>query len=628
MLRSISTIRVAIGAVVVFMAAGSWGAAPAFAAQGDTERVSVRSDGAELGAGSSTYTALSGDGRYSVFVSADPNIVAGDTNSMQDVFVHDRQTGATTRISVSSDGDEGDEGSFDPSISADGRYVAFRSSASNLVEGDGNGYSDVFVHDRQTGDTTRISVSSDGDEGDEGSFNPFISADGRYVAFESRASNLVDGDTNGYSDIFVHDRQTGITSRVSVAGGGTQGNGDSAQPAISADGRYVAFDSTATNLVGGDTNGAADVFVRDRATGTTTRVSVSSNGTQGDGASLRPDLTADGRHVAFNSVASNLVGDDSNGYRDVFVHDRETGVTTIESAAADGGGSDGNSSEAVISDDGRYVAHDSFATNLVANDTNGNYDIFVRDRQTGVTTRVSVSGSGVEADGNSEVAAISADGRFVAFASNSTNLVPGDTNDEFDIFVHQYLPDPTSPVTDWFVDDDDSVFENAIDKIARAGITTGCNPPENDRFCPGDHVTRGQMGAFIVRALGYTDDGGGGFFDDTVGHTFERAIDRLFTAGVTVGCNPPDNDRFCPDDRVTRGQVGAFLVRAFGYSDDGGGDLFVDDDGSVFERAIDRLATAGVTVGCNPPDNDRFCPLDRVTRGQMAAFLARALGLP
>jgi hypothetical protein len=134
------------------------------------------------------------------------------------------------------------------------------------------------------------------------------------------------------------------------------------------------------------------------------------------------------------------------------------------------------------------------------------------------------------------------------------------------------------------------------------------------------------MAAFLVRALGYTDDGGGDLFLDDDGSVFEKAIDRLATAGVTVGCNPPDNNRFCPDDHVTRGQMAAFLVRAFGYTDSGGGDLFLDDDGSIFERAIDRLATAGVTVGCNPPDNNRFCPTDNVTRGQMAAFLRRAFG--
>jgi hypothetical protein len=134
------------------------------------------------------------------------------------------------------------------------------------------------------------------------------------------------------------------------------------------------------------------------------------------------------------------------------------------------------------------------------------------------------------------------------------------------------------------------------------------------------------MAAFLVRALGYTDNGGGDLFVDDDGHTFENDIDKLGTAGVTKGCNPPDNDRFCPDDRVTRGAMAAFLVRALGYTDNGGGNLFIDDDGSTFENDIDRLATAGVTKGCNPPVNDKFCPNDFVTRGQMAAFLHRALG--
>ncbi len=145
-------------------------------------------------------------------------------------------------------------------------------------------------------------------------------------------------------------------------------------------------------------------------------------------------------------------------------------------------------------------------------------------------------------------------------------------------------------------------------------------------FCPDDFVTRGQMAAFLVRALGYTDNGGGDLFIDDDGHTFENDIDKLGTAGVTKGCNPPDNDRFCPDDRVTRGAMAAFLVRALGYTDNGGGNLFIDDDGSTFENDIDRLATAGVAKGCNPPVNDKFCPDDFVTRGQMAAFLHRALG--
>jgi hypothetical protein len=176
-----------------------------------------------------------------------------------------------------------------------------------------------------------------------------------------------------------------------------------------------------------------------------------------------------------------------------------------------------------------------------------------------------------------------------------------------------------------FIDDDGSTFESEIEWLAAEGITRGCNPPSNTRFCPDDFVTRGQMAAFLVRALGYTDDGGGNLFVDDDDSIFELDIDRLGTAGVTRGCNPPTNTRFCPDDFVTRAQMAAFLVRALGYTDDGGGDLFVDDDDSSFEGDIDRLGTAGVTRGCNPPANTRFCPDDFVTRGQMAAFLFRVL---
>jgi parallel beta-helix repeat protein len=177
-----------------------------------------------------------------------------------------------------------------------------------------------------------------------------------------------------------------------------------------------------------------------------------------------------------------------------------------------------------------------------------------------------------------------------------------------------------------FSDDDGSVFEFDIEWMAAAGITKGCNPPTNDLFCPDSTVTRGQMAAFLVRALDLTDDGGGDLFTDDDESIFEGDIDRMATAGITKGCNPPDNDRFCPDSKVTRGQMAAFLVRALGYTDDGGGDLFTDDDGSVFEGDIDRLGTAGVTRGCNPPTNNRYCPDSAVTRGQMAAFLHRALG--
>ncbi len=178
-----------------------------------------------------------------------------------------------------------------------------------------------------------------------------------------------------------------------------------------------------------------------------------------------------------------------------------------------------------------------------------------------------------------------------------------------------------------FWDDNGNVHEGNIEAIAARGITRGCNPPLNDQYCPDKNVTRGQMAAFLVRALNLTDDGGGNSFVDDDGSTFENDIAKLAAAGITRGCNPPANDRFCPDKNVTRGQMAAFLARALNLTDDGGGNNFVDDDGSTFEDDIAKLAAAGITLGCNPPTNDRFCPDNAVKRGQMASFLARALNL-
>jgi len=408
------------------------------AAQGvTTTRVSVASDGTQGNANSSS-SSISADGRFVAFVSYSTNLVAGDTNGQGDVFAHDRQTGQTTRVSVASDGTEGNGFCSEPSISADGRFVAFYSSATNLVAGDTNGVGDVFVHDRQTSQTTRVSVASDGTEGNGGSGAASISADGRFVAFLSDADNLVPGDTNGSPDVFVHDRQTGQTTRVSVASNGTQGNGTSGEDgcSISADGRFVAFISGATNLVAGDTNGEPDVFVHDRQTGQTTRASVASDGTQSNGGSELPSITGDGRFVAFISRATNLVAGDTNGAPDVFVHDRQTGQTTRVSVASDGTEGNNTSLDPLISADARFVAFDSGASTLVAGDTNGEWDAFLHDRQTGQTTRVSVASDGTEGNQGSGVPSISADGRFVAFYSRADNLVAGDTNGFADVFVH------------------------------------------------------------------------------------------------------------------------------------------------------------------------------------------------
>ncbi|MEG3960548.1 TolB family protein, partial [Microcoleus sp. herbarium2] len=296
---------------------------------------------------------------------------------------------------------------------------------------------------------TRVSVDSAGNQGNSSSSSPSISADGRFVAFYSRASNIVPGDTNSTRDIFVRDTLTNTTTRVSVDSAGNQENGTSFfyAPSISADGRFVAFYSEASNLVPGDTNNTFDIFVRDRLTNTTTRVSVDSAGNQANRKSEGASISADGRFVAFQSDASNIVPGDTNIRRDIFVRDRLTNTTTGVSVDSAGNPANNGSYNPSISADGRFVAFESPASNIVPEDTNRSFDIFVRDRLTNTTTRVSVDSAGNAGYIASYNASISADGRFVAFSSDASNLVPGDTNSDRDIFVRDTLTNTTTRVS-------------------------------------------------------------------------------------------------------------------------------------------------------------------------------------
>ncbi len=402
----------------------------------ETTLVSVSSAGIQ-GINSSDWPDISADGRYVVFESQSSNLVAGDTNNLSDIFLRDTQTGTTTRVSVSSSGAQAtEEQSRSPVISADGRYVAFSSGASNLVAGDTNDRFDVFLHDTQTGITTRVSVSSSGEQGTSGSYPQDISADGRYVAFSSYASNLVAGDTNGNRNIFLRDIQTGETSLVSVDLAGEAGANGSEHPAISANGRYVVFQSRSSNLVVGDTNGKQDVFLRDMQTGVTTRISVSSSGTQASSDCRDPVISDDGRYVVFQSGATDLVAGDVNGVQDIFLHDTQTGMTSLVSLNSAGAQAEKPSFSPAISGNGRHVVFATTSRVLVGSNLPLSQRVFLRDTQTNTTVLISEREDGTPSS-NSGRASVSADGRRIAFISDDQNLLEGDTNERRDVFLRK-----------------------------------------------------------------------------------------------------------------------------------------------------------------------------------------------
>jgi hypothetical protein len=408
----------------------------------DIERVSITSAGIQAN-GDSEEPSISSDGLIVAFISEATNLVPGDTNAAQDVFVHDLDTGITERVSVASAGTQGDDDAFSLSLSSNGSFVAFGSFAANLVGGDTNDVIDVFVHDRDSGTTARVSIATAGTQANDESFSPAISSSGRFVAFRSDATNLVANDTNNNSDIFVRDRTLGVTQRVSVASDGTQANGDSILPAISADGRFVAFSSEASNLVAGDSNNLADIFVHDRQNDTTVLIVGPAEFNTGSGIIIvAPSISPDGDFVGLRSNADDLVPGDTNNSFDTFLIDRGTAIAERSSVSTSEGEGNSDSSRPSISSNNRFVVFASIATNLVSEDTNGFEDVFVRDRDEGKTRRASLTFDGSEGDNRSFFAVISGDGQYVAFTSLAENLVANDTNGFSDIFV---IPNPLRP---------------------------------------------------------------------------------------------------------------------------------------------------------------------------------------
>ncbi len=416
-------------AVAVVAAVVIAGALPATAGTAKTKLISKTSAGAPAsGGGSSESAAISGSGRFVAFRSLATNLPGNP--AIPDVYAHDRKTGRTTLISKTSSGEPAADGfSSNPAISASGRYIAFESIASNLPGA--NGLTQVYVHDRKTRRTRLLSKTSAGEPANGASFNISLSATGRFVAFNSGATNLPG--SPAFSDVYVHDRKTRKTKLVSKTSTGETLDEVAGAPSISASGRFVAFDSDATNLPGNDGAGITDVFVRDRKRDTTRLVSKSSSGATGDDSSFRPSISARGRFVAFASSADNFPGSPST--QDIHVHDRKTGKTRLVSKTSGGAPANESSSGPSISASGRFVAFASTATNLPGDTAFTN--VYVHDRRRGKTRLMSQTSAGAPATGGpSDEASISARGLFVAFDSAADNL-PGD-----DEFANVYVRGP------------------------------------------------------------------------------------------------------------------------------------------------------------------------------------------
>ncbi len=439
----VAGVGVCVLAVALELAGAGLAAASAAGAP-SLVRVNLCAGGHQADAGLYDKPSISADGRFVAFASPTTNLIHSvrDTNGYSDIFVHDRKIGTSRRVSVASSGAQANGASFAPVISADGRYIAFDSYASNLTAGDRNsatGGQDVFVHSTLTGRTVRISTPNGGGSADGESGFPSISADGRYVAYDSTATNLVAADTNARGDVFVWDRdaRVGRTARVSLGLLGQQANGGSGLASISADGRKVAFVSSATNLVPLDTNHHPDVFVRDQSTALTLRASVRADGRENQAPAFDPAISPDGTHVAFHT-AWPLTDVDTDYTTDVYLRDlRGMAITMVSSRRA--GSNDkivrGESYGASVGAGGRYVAFTSYAGDLLAGDTNGHNEVYVRDTSTGQLRRVAMTATGQQADQQSYGASITADGRHLAFGSGAQNLVEHDFNQADDVFV-------------------------------------------------------------------------------------------------------------------------------------------------------------------------------------------------
>ena len=486
---------IAIVLLAIVLLAGS--AAPPAAAAPQVPaggRVSVSSTEVQAN-GESFLLDYSDNGRFVLFGSEATNLVAGDSNDSADLFVRDTVAGTTQRVSVGNGGVQADDDSFSGSISDDGRFVAFSSGASNLYAGDTLDETDVFVRDRTLGTTEVLSVGVGGVEANGGSFEPAISGDGTKVSFASTATNLIAGDTLGFTDVFLRDLTGDTTERVSISATEGEANGDSRDSEIDQDGNVVVFLTEASNLIGAnDTNGFRDAYARQLATDTTIRVSVGVGGVQGDGDTSGVHVSDTGSKFAFQSDADNFVPDDGNGQRDVFARSILLGGT-VERVSVDTAGADLDEDAFVsdVSSDGDRVVFETSAPDVGGGGSGGvARDVLVRDIVGDTTTAMSRR-TGVVSNGLSSGGAIADDGR-VAFDSAATNLVAGDTNGVNDAFLSGEVCDGQVVNVD---------LNKGQVPTGLADVILGTPGPDtvnalggNDRFCGagGNDVFRGGTG--------------------------------------------------------------------------------------------------------------------------------------
>jgi Tol biopolymer transport system component len=445
--KSVATASVMAFSCIAFAPDGTSAAAPMSAVAGAGPQGNSAST---MGLGLRYRASLSGDGRFAVFESYANNLVADDTNSAYDVFVRDLTRDTTIRVSVDSSGVQGNGHSSRATISADGRYVAFSSTASNLVAGDTNAKADVFLHDLKQGSTVRVSVDSDGLQSNGNSLDSALSADGSVIVFTSGASNLYPLDGNDTWDVYRHDRISGATTLVSKTTGGTSGNGDSGSPAISANGEVVVFCSDASDLIPGDTNAQSDIFytTQGKSLKTLMSASVAKSGAQGNAHSIDPDVSDDGSRIVFMSAADNFVSGDSNQTYDIFVHNTATAATSLVSASATGVHADDASFGPAISGDGSKVSFFSLAHNLVDNDaTFFQTDVYVKTLASAAIEVASVGSNRVQGSNDNQSSSLSANGTQIVFESGSSNLVSDDSNGFTDIFARNLITGVTRRIS-------------------------------------------------------------------------------------------------------------------------------------------------------------------------------------